>query len=128
MFVQKIKNADTDAASPTVLDTFGEVQQRWHLWRRRYDLFLRCASSISASGSDLQQKSRSPWLPIRSEIDDAQPEPEPDTSNNAFTQFAHVDGGFWAWNFALRDARGEEIASVNRAFRGFGLEVRRIPP
>lgn len=40
-----------------------------------------------------------------------------------FTQFAKIDEGLWAWNFALRDEQGDEIASVNRQFRGFGREV-----
>ena len=48
-------------------------------------------------------------------------QPEPDTE--VFTQLAKVDEGFLAWYFYLRDARGQEIASVRRAFRGFGREV-----
>lgn len=42
MFVSTLKdlNEYTEDGQP-VLDTFSEVQQRWHLWRRRYDLFLR---------------------------------------------------------------------------------------
>jgi hypothetical protein len=42
MFVQKLlDNKDYTPEGEPVLDTFAEVQQRWHLWRRRYDLFLR---------------------------------------------------------------------------------------
>jgi hypothetical protein len=48
-----------------------------------------------------------------------QPEPEPST----FSQFAKVDEGFLAWSFKIYDARAEEIAHINRAFRGFGREV-----
>lgn len=42
MYVQRLKNWHeyTPAGEP-VLDTFAEAQQIWHLWRRRYDLFLR---------------------------------------------------------------------------------------
>lgn len=42
MFVQRLHehNPYTPEGEP-VLDTFAEVQQRWHLWRRKYDLFLR---------------------------------------------------------------------------------------
>ena len=103
MYVQKL--LDNDAYTPDgepVLDTFAEVQQRWHLWRRRYDLFIR------------QTPHR-----ILSTVDEPQPEPEPDT----FQQFAEIDGGILAWHFTLRDAQGLPIASVNRAFRGFGREV-----
>lgn len=46
-----------------------------------------------------------------------------------FNQFARIDEGLWAWHFVLRDVQGEGIASVNRAFRGFGREVRwRLTP
>ena len=85
-----------------VMDTFAEAQQRWHPWRRRYDLFLR----------------QTPYR-ILSKVDEPQPEPEPDL----FRQFAVIDGGFLAWHFALKDDQGLSIASVNRAFRGFGREV-----
>ena len=42
MYVQKTQqpNAKLSAGEP-ILDTFGEVQQIWHPWRRRYDVFLR---------------------------------------------------------------------------------------
>ena len=101
--MQRLKDYDqyTPEGEP-VLDTFAEVQQRWHLWRRRYDLFIR------------QTPHR-----ILSTVDEPQPEPEPDT----FQQFAEIDGGILAWHFTLRDAQGLPIASVNRAFRGFGREV-----
>lgn len=42
MFVQRLKDFDsyTPEGEP-VLDTFGEAHQKWHLWRRRYEVFLR---------------------------------------------------------------------------------------
>ncbi|KNZ74783.1 Phospholipid scramblase family protein [Termitomyces sp. J132] len=42
MYVQRLKefSSYTPDGEP-VLDTFAEVQQVWHPWRRRYDLFLR---------------------------------------------------------------------------------------
>ena len=36
---------------------------------------------------------------------------------------AKIDEPFLAWDFTLRDVRGKEMASVSRAFRGFGREV-----
>jgi hypothetical protein len=57
--------------------------------------------------------------PILSKISEPQPEPEPDR----FSQFAKIDEGFWAWHFTVRDSRGEEMASISRAFRGFGREM-----
>ncbi|KAL0947421.1 hypothetical protein HGRIS_013533 [Hohenbuehelia grisea] len=103
MFVQRLKhlNEYTSEGEP-ILDTFAEVQQLWHPWRRRYDLFLR------------QSHHR-----ILSTTSEAQPEPEP----SVFNQVAKVDEGILAWNFRLNDARSEEIAHVQRAFRGFGREI-----
>jgi len=103
LFVQRLKdfNEYTPDGEP-VLDTFGEAQQRWHLWRRRYDLFLR------------EDPHR--ILTLANE-----PQPEPETE--MFHQLARIDEGFLAWDFRLQDAHGEEIASVRRAFRGFGREL-----
>lgn len=104
MFVQRLKDlaGRTSTAGAPILDTFAEVQQRWHLWRRRYDLFI-------------QQGPRR----ILSLVSDPQPEPETDS----YHQVARIDEPFLAWEFSLRDARGKEIANVSRAFRGFGREV-----
>ena len=104
MYVQRLKDySEYTPEGEPVLDTFAEVQQRWHLWRRRYDLFLRQASRR-----------------ILSLADEPQPEPEPEM----FTQIARIDGGLLAWEFILRDATGQPIANVHRAWRGFGREVR----
>ena len=62
-------------------ERIGEVQQRWHLWKRRYELFL------------------------------------------GQRQFAAVDGGFLAWEFELKDERGETLALIDRNFSGFGKEL-----
>lgn len=103
MFVQRLKDLHeyTSEGEP-VLDTFAEVQQEWHLWRRRYHLFLRDQ-------------------PRRILSTTSEPQPEPPT--DSFTQFAKIDEGLWAWHFNMLDARGMPIASVNRAFRGFGREI-----
>ncbi|CCL99341.1 uncharacterized protein FIBRA_01359 [Fibroporia radiculosa] len=103
MFVQRLKDlSEYTRDGEPVLDTFGEVQQRWHLWRRRYDTFLRKDSRrILTLATD--------------------PQPEPETE--LFHQFARVDEGFLAWRFVLRDARGEAMASISRMFRGFGREL-----
>lgn len=105
MFVQRLKDYSsyTPEGEP-VLDTFAEVQQRWHLWRRRYDVFLR-------------DKPRR-ILSLASEN-----QPEPDLMEEDFSQFARVDSGFLAWNFSLHDAQGQELGHIGRNFRGFGREV-----
>ncbi|KAG5349793.1 hypothetical protein C0989_001864, partial [Termitomyces sp. Mn162] len=51
----------------------------------------------------------------------SEPQPEPETT--IFTQFAKVDMGFLSWHFRLSDGRGDEVAYIDRAFRGFGREI-----
>ncbi|KZT28484.1 Scramblase-domain-containing protein [Neolentinus lepideus HHB14362 ss-1] len=105
MFVQRLnKYSEYTEDGDPVLDTFGEVQQRWHPWRRRYDVFLRETAR-----------------PILSTVSD--PQPEPAESEETFTQLAAIDEGLWSWSFSLRDYQGEEFASIRRAFRGFGREI-----
>ena len=55
--------------------------RRWHLWKRKYDLYL------------------------------------------GRRQFAAIEGGFLAWEFALRDADGGTLALIDRNFQGFGKEL-----
>lgn len=57
MFVQRLneKAPYTDEGKP-VLDTFAEVQQQWHLWRRRYDLFLRSEFTLLLRASCILNK------------------------------------------------------------------------
>ncbi|KIP08158.1 hypothetical protein PHLGIDRAFT_104733 [Phlebiopsis gigantea 11061_1 CR5-6] len=105
MYVQRLKDFSTyTPEGEPVLDTFAEVQQQWHLWRRKYDLFLR----------DTPRR----VLSLASE-----PQPDVGIEEDTFRQFAVVDQGFLAWHFSLRDGRGAEIGSVSRAFRGVGREV-----
>ncbi|TPX39722.1 hypothetical protein SeMB42_g05527 [Synchytrium endobioticum] len=59
----------------------GEVQQVWHLWRRKYDVFL------------------------------------------GKKQFAHIDTGFWGWDFFLRDESARVFAAIQRQFGGLAREV-----
>ncbi|TEB35939.1 Scramblase-domain-containing protein [Coprinellus micaceus] len=103
MYVQRLQ--DYDSYSPEgepVLDTFAEVQQVWHIWRRRYDLFL-------------QEKKRR----VLSLASDPQPEPPLAT----FQQIAQVDSGFLAWRFPILDENGKVMAVIDRAWRGFGREI-----
>jgi hypothetical protein len=51
---------------------------------------------------------------------------ETETSDHHFTQFARIDEGLFSWNFTLRDRNGQEIASVERGFRGWGREASQI--
>ena len=55
--------------------------------------------------------------------DDITDIPAQSADKAAYYQIAKVDAGLLAWNFTVLDERAEEIASVDRAFRGFGREV-----
>ncbi|KAF9581171.1 hypothetical protein BGW38_001916 [Lunasporangiospora selenospora] len=90
----------------------GEVQQEWHLIRRRYNLFTveHPESNHSTSPSSDSQTSA-----ISTEKVD------PKTLNRA--QFAHIDGGFLALDFDMQDEQGYKMASVNRNFVGFAREL-----
>ncbi|KAF8163172.1 Scramblase-domain-containing protein [Crassisporium funariophilum] len=106
MLVQRLKNHDpSEQSSPTdlALDTFGEVQQIWHPWRRRYDIFLREKIPTDMLAS--------------SEIKADQ------SQGSVFYQVGEIDSGFLAWHFRILNQAGDEIASVDRAFRGIGREV-----
>ncbi|KAF5373166.1 hypothetical protein D9758_001625 [Tetrapyrgos nigripes] len=104
MFVQRL--VEYDPKGEPLLDTFAEVQQVWHLWRRRYDLFMR----------DGPRR-------ILSLASEPQPEPEPESEGDTFAQIAKVDEGFLAWDFSLQDARAREMAFISRSFRGIGREI-----
>jgi hypothetical protein len=42
MYVQRLQaGAEYTTGREPSLDTFAEVKQVWHPWRRRYDLFIR---------------------------------------------------------------------------------------
>jgi hypothetical protein len=123
MFVQRLADAADDArydsygertdahagaataAGEPVLSTFAECQQRWHPWRRRYDLFLR-------------DPPRRVLQPVSEPVADAAPEPA-----DGYSQVAAIDGGLLAWHFALAGADGAERASVSRRWGGLGREV-----
>ncbi|KAF8831712.1 hypothetical protein HHX47_DHR1001310 [Lentinula edodes] len=103
MYVQR-PTPGQEVSESVLLDTFGEVQQIWHPFRRRYDLFLR----------DSPKR-------ILSLRPDPQPEPELDT--NTFSQIATVDAPFLAWDFSVLDAAAREMTFISRSFRGLGREI-----
>ncbi|SRR6266404_9105336 len=120
MFVERLKgwHEYTPSGEP-VLDTFAEAQQRWHLWRRRYDLFLRHDLSVNAPTPKTSFTDRVTTEHTLPNTGVHLPEPQ----RHHFVQFAKIDEGLLAWDFTLRGSRGEELASISRAFRGFGREM-----
>ncbi|KAI7831790.1 Scramblase-domain-containing protein [Gamsiella multidivaricata] len=88
----------------------GEVQQEWHLIRRRYNLF----TIEQQDTNEIQRDSKTTAIST-----------ERDLSGHGLTrvQFAHIDGGFLALDFDMQDEQGQRMASVNRNFVGFAREL-----
>jgi uncharacterized protein YxjI len=88
----------------------GEVQQEWHLIRRRYNLFTIEQPDLEG----MQKDSKTTALST-----------ERDLSGRGLNrvQFAHIDGGFLALDFDMQDEEGQKLASVNRNFVGFAREL-----
>ncbi|KIO13185.1 hypothetical protein M404DRAFT_122509 [Pisolithus tinctorius Marx 270] len=104
MFIQRSPPSDLSPPSgQPVLDVFAEVQQEWHLWRRRYNLFLKTK-------------------PLRVLTPISSTDSEPESPGEQFNQFARIDEGLLAWNFVVRNSDGDGMATIQRAFRGFGRE------
>ncbi|KAF9345945.1 hypothetical protein BGX34_004347 [Mortierella sp. NVP85] len=88
----------------------GEVQQEWHLVRRRYNLFTIEQPDPETIPKDDQTTAISA---------------ERDLTGRGMNrqQFARIDGGFLALDFDMQDEQGRRMASVNRNFVGFAREL-----
>ena len=87
----------------------GEVQQRWHLLKRKYDLFLH----------------HEPPTPTMHTVGNR-------AGNNgggggsaigAFTQFAYIDEPMLSWDFSLRSEDDSLVGAVNKNFVGLAREL-----
>ncbi|KAI7949212.1 hypothetical protein MJO28_008033 [Puccinia striiformis f. sp. tritici] len=92
IFIQLCDSRDPTNQEERLL--IGESQQEFHLWRRRYNLFTRLASSSSS------------------------PSEEPE-----YEQFARIDAGFLSWDFFTLDDKGRSTGSISKNFTGFGREI-----
>ncbi|KAK3812238.1 MAG: Scramblase-domain-containing protein [Benniella sp.] len=88
----------------------GEVQQEWHLVRRRYNLF----TIEQPDPATIQKDDKTTAISA-----------ERDVTGRGMNrqQFARIDGGFLALDFDMQDEEGRRIASVNRNFVGFAREL-----
>ncbi|RPB03527.1 Scramblase-domain-containing protein [Choiromyces venosus 120613-1] len=80
----------------------GEARQEWHLWRRRYDLFL-----YNEDGSSPVEEEKEAGGGV----------------GGYMKQFAYIDEPFLSWDFTLLSESNQIIGSVNRNFTGFGREI-----
>ncbi|KAF9149436.1 hypothetical protein BG015_008763 [Linnemannia schmuckeri] len=88
----------------------GEVQQEWHLVRRKYNLFTIEQPDPSTIEKDVSTTAISKDRNVGGQGLDR-------------VQFAHIDGGFLALDFEMQDEQGRPMASVNRNFVGFAREL-----
>ncbi|GMM29464.1 Aim25 protein [Martiniozyma asiatica (nom. inval.)] len=91
----------------------GETVQQWHLWRRKYNLFVPGVVQNNNS-------SNTPEL-TRGQINSM------DNSQNneiiSLTQFACVNTPFLSWDFPMYDSQGQIVATISRNFSGVFREV-----
>ena len=88
----------------------GEVQQEWHLVRRKYNLFTIEQPDPSTIEKDMLTTAISKERAV-------------DGQGLDRVQFAHIDGGFLALDFDMQDEQGRPMASVSRNFVGFAREL-----
>ncbi|KAI9602415.1 hypothetical protein H4Q26_001704 [Puccinia striiformis f. sp. tritici PST-130] len=91
IFIQVCDSGDPTNQGERLL--IGESQQEFHLWRRRYNLFTRLASSSTSS------------------------------EESEYEQFARIDAGFLSWDFFTLDDKGRSTGSISKNFTGFGREI-----
>ncbi|KAF8541588.1 Scramblase-domain-containing protein [Trichophaea hybrida] len=91
--------------TPDQYRIIGECQQEWHMWRRKYNLFL------------YDDKPEDCSIPNH--------EPVAGRRGGMCTQFAYVDEPLLSWDFSLlsSDQPPRLIGSVNRNFAGFAREI-----
>ncbi|KAF9352120.1 hypothetical protein BGX26_010010 [Mortierella sp. AD094] len=88
----------------------GEVQQEWHLIRRRYNMY-----TVEQPDPETLQKD--------GETTAISTDRNLDGKGMNRVQFAYIDGGFLALDFDMQDEQGRRMASVNRNFVGFAREL-----
>ncbi|KAF9167916.1 hypothetical protein DFQ26_002370 [Actinomortierella ambigua] len=96
----------------------GEVQQEWHIYRRRYNLF-----TVDQPDPEEGRPDKIVGLGPGDENPVAIARARGDAPTLDRVQFAHIDGGFLALDFDMQDERGRVMGSVNRNFVGFAREL-----
>ncbi|ORX37703.1 Scramblase-domain-containing protein [Kockovaella imperatae] len=92
------------------------------LWIRRPFQFINSRIYVRAAGEEngpLVGEAQQEWHPWRRRYNVFQTR----RGGETFSQFARIDGGFWAWDFWLKNKDDQLVASINRNFRGLGREL-----
>ncbi|KAK4688541.1 hypothetical protein P7C73_g1563, partial [Tremellales sp. Uapishka_1] len=91
------------------------------LWIKRPFAFINSRIFVHASEAEVGKlvgEAQQQWHPWRRRYNLFQQRNE-----ETFSQFARIDGGFFAWDFWLKDKDDRLVASINRNFRGLGREL-----
>lgn len=105
MRVQRQSSSNLEESAEPDLDTLGEVQQRWDIFRRKYEVFLKEPARSVLALADSNEKG------------------EPTLDEETYAQLAQIDEPPLSWDFTLRDADGLPIASMSKKLRGLAREV-----
>ena len=105
MRVQRQSSSSAEENPETELDTLGEVQQRWDVFRRKYEVFLREPARRLLALADSDEKG------------------EPELDDESYAQLAQIDEPPLSWDFTLRDADGLPMASMSKKLRGLAREI-----
>ncbi|KAG0233826.1 hypothetical protein BGW41_001358 [Actinomortierella wolfii] len=96
----------------------GEVQQEWHIYRRRYNLF-----TVEQPDPEEGRPDKIIGTVPGDENTVAIARSKGEARSLDRVQFAHIDGGFLALDFDMQDEKGRVMGSVNRNFVGFAREL-----
>lgn len=77
----------------------GESQQEWHLWRRRYNLYLADNNQSILNNHDESQ------------------------SDVSFNQFGRIDAPFLSFQFPVDNEKQETMGAIDRNWTGIGREL-----
>ncbi|KAJ2511432.1 hypothetical protein GGI11_005111 [Coemansia sp. RSA 2049] len=85
----------------------GESQQQWHLWRRRYSLFVDHTNALQHRDGDEKDNGSSSSQQLLFDR----------------RQFAETDAPFLSWDFPFLSQDGTLLGGVFRDFSGIGMEL-----
>ncbi|VDC06023.1 unnamed protein product [Peniophora sp. CBMAI 1063] len=105
MRVQRQSSSNVEDSDEPDLDTLGEVQQRWDILRRKYDVFLKEPARRVLALADSEEKA------------------VPSLDEESYAQLAQIDEPPLSWDFNLRDVDGLPIASMSKKLRGLAREI-----
>ncbi|XP_004363731.2 scramblase [Capsaspora owczarzaki ATCC 30864] len=94
----------------------GFARQKWHLWRRKYELYLIDREHALVVAPDSQVKAEGLSLDMGNFGNRWSP-------TLPSYQWGDVDMGLWSWVFDVRDPNGKLLARIDKDFSGLMTEM-----